>query len=88
MAETNKEAFDFMYSHKNEIEQALAIPLQWERLNDSKAAYIACELDGVSIANEEDWTRMAKFHAEWSKKFADVLLPILQKKFPNVEVPE
>ena len=45
-------------------------------------------IDGIGISDETSWTQMAKFHAEWSKKFADVLLPVLQKKYPSVVVPK
>ena len=38
-------------------------------------------LPGVSIENETDWTQMAKFHAEWSKKFFDVIVPYLKEKY-------
>ena len=38
-------------------------------------------LNNVSIENEDDWTQMAKFHAEWSKKFYDVFVPYLKQKY-------
>ena len=31
----------------------------------------------VSIENEDDWPQMAKFHAEWSKKFYDLIVPYI-----------
>ena len=31
-----------------------------------------------SIENETDWLQMAKFHAHWSKKFYDVIVPYLR----------
>ena len=42
------------------------------------------ELAGVSVTNETDWIRMAKFHAEWSKKFCDTMIPILKEIYPNI----
>ena len=30
------------------------------------------------VKNETDWLQMAKFHAEWSKKFYDVIVPYLR----------
>ena len=32
----------------------------------------------VIIENETDWLQMAKFHAHWSKKFYDVIVPYLR----------
>ncbi len=82
--EKNKEAFDFLYQHKAEIEDKLGVSVKWERGDDFKASHITYELPGVSITNETDWIRMAKFHAEWSKKFCDSILPILKNLYPAI----
>ena len=82
--EKNKDAFDYLFNHKDEIEEKLGEQIKWERANDIKASFVTYELSGVSITNESDWTRMAKFHAEWSKKLCDVILPILKKLYPSV----
>lgn len=76
--ERNKAAFDYLYSHKVEIEDRLGTKLEWLRSDDTKGSYIVIYLEGVSIEKETDWTQMAKFHAEWSKKFYDVLVPFLR----------
>lgn len=75
----NKKAFDLLYSHKDEIETTLGISLKWNRNDDVKSSKIYCQLDNVSIENEVDWLQMARFHAEWSKKFYDVIVPYLLK---------
>ena len=77
----NKEAFDKLYQHKAEIEAALGVQLRWNRFDNNKASTIFYVLDNVSIENETDWTQMAKFHAEWSKKFYDVFVPYLRKMY-------
>lgn len=71
----NKKAFDALVMHKSEIEAALGIALVWNRNNDIKASKVYCQLDNVSIEKEVDWLQMARFHAEWSKKFYDVMVP-------------
>ena len=76
--EDNKAAFDKLFSHKDEIEKQLGVNLNWLRSNDTKGSYITYRLENVSITNEADWLLMAKFHAEWSKKFYDVLVPYLK----------
>lgn len=53
--------------------------LKWNRNDDVKSSKIYCQLDNVSIENEIDWLQMARFHAEWSKKFYDVIVPYLLK---------
>ncbi len=82
--EKNKAAFDFLYKHKEEIEEKFGETIKWERADDNKASYMTYELAGVSIANETDWKRMAKFHAEWGKKLCDVMLPILKELYPGI----
>ena len=79
-AAQNKAAFDRLYSHKDEIEEELGIALTWERADAYKASWISFSLYDVSILNENDWPRMARFHAEWSDKFCTVLLPYLQQE--------
>lgn len=74
----NKAAYDLLYSKKAEIEKTLGTSLIWERGDEIKASYIIVDLLNVSISNEVDWIRMAKFHAEWSKNFCDVLVPYLK----------
>ena len=73
----NKQAFDLLYKHKNEIESKLGIELTWDRADNNKASWMCYYLNGVSITNELDWPRMAKFHAEWSDKICGVMLEYL-----------
>lgn len=73
----NKTAYDTLYAHKSEIEEELGISLTWERANEYKASWLCYHLRDVSIANEADWPRMAKFHAEWSDKICNAVLPYL-----------
>lgn len=75
--EENKKAFDMLMTHKEDIEKALGVSLVWSRGDDIKSSKISYQLNGVSIKNETDWLQMARFHAEWSKKFYDVIVPYL-----------
>ena len=73
-----KDAFDCLYTHKAEIESALGTTLQWNRGDDIKSSKVFIQLSNVSIENETDWLQMANFHAEWTKKFYDVIVPYIQ----------
>lgn len=73
----NKKIFDAVFARKTVIESALPASLVWDRGEDKRSAKIAYELSGVSIANEDDWKRMASFHSEWSKKLYDEIVPIV-----------
>ena len=79
----NKEAFDYLFGFKDEIEAKLDTSLIWSRGEDTKSSKVHIRLHDVNIENEEDWVRMAKFHSEWSKKFYDVIVPYLKAKYMN-----
>ena len=74
----NKAVFDMLYGHKEEIEKAFGVPLTWDRADSCKSCGISYRLEDVSITREEDWPRMARFHAEWSKRICGVILPYLK----------
>lgn len=74
----NKSAFDLLAANKDEIEKNLNTKLIWERKDDLLSSKIYITLENVNINNESDWEQIAQFHAEWSKKFYDVLVPYLE----------
>ncbi|EDS74502.1 hypothetical protein CLOSPI_02087 [Thomasclavelia spiroformis DSM 1552] len=76
--EINKKTFDMLIVNKEKIEAGLGISLSWNRNDEAKASKIFYQLNNVSIENEVDWLQMARFHAEWSKKFYDVIVPYLR----------
>ena len=73
----NKAAFDYLYARKDEIEKAMGAPLNWFRF-EGKASYVSYCL-AMGIEDESNWPKLAKFHAEWSKKFYDVFVPLLRE---------
>lgn len=77
-ANENKIAFDNVMLHKLEIELNLGVNLEWDRGDDVKRSIISYRLENVSIYNENDWLQIAKFHAKWSKKFIDAIVPYLK----------
>lgn len=76
-AAKNKAVFDRLIVHKDDIEKALGVSLVWDRLDDCKASTITYTLSNMGLKDETSWTRMAKFHAEWSYKFYRVMVPYL-----------
>lgn len=76
-ANQNKAAFDLLYSHKAEIEKTLGVSLTWDRANECRASGISFHLYDVSITNDADWPRMANFHAEWSDRICNAVIPYL-----------
>lgn len=76
--EMNKSAYDYLFARKDEVEAKLGIPLNWWRF-DGKSSYIDYHIDSLGIKDETNWLQMAKFHAEWTKKFYDVFIPMLKE---------
>lgn len=73
--EENKRIFDNLFAIKSAIEDNLGVSLTWHRGDNIKSSKIFYQLCDVSITNEADWQQMAFFHAKWSKKFYDVIVP-------------
>lgn len=84
-ANKNKEVFDMLLSHKGEIEEAMGVALVWDRSQESKFSNISYVMDGIGIADETEWKRIAKFHAEWSDKMLKAVLPYLVDNYSAVE---
>ena len=80
--EKNKEAYDILFSHKDEIEEKVGVKLNWDRADSFKSSWVNYHMDGVSITNVEDWAKMADFLGEWSAKLRRVMVPYLQDSFP------
>ena len=80
LKDANKRAFDKLKCYKDKIEKELGVNLIWNRSDDIKSSKVLYEISGVSIEKESDWPQMAKFHAEWSKKFYEVIVPYLTDK--------
>ena len=76
--EINKSAYDYLYARKDEIETKLGTPLNWWRF-EGKTSYVDYHIEGLGIKDETNWLQMAKFHAEWTKKFYDVFVPLLKE---------
>ena len=70
----NKRIFDALFARKAEIESELGVQLIWNRGEDQKSSKVSYEQKGISINNEDDWLRMSRFHAEWSKKIYDAVV--------------
>lgn len=79
-AAQNKAAFDMLCTHKGEIEGELGVPLSWDRGEKCKASTVSYKLKDVSVTNEADWPRMAKFLAEWSDRLCNVILPYFSER--------
>lgn len=54
----NKERFDQLFAHKDEIEKAFGAPLSWERLDKKRASRIAFRFPGLGLRTKEQWPEL------------------------------
>lgn len=73
----NRNNFEKLFAIRNEIESKLGAELLWDKSSTNKHRKIDIELLDVSIENKNDWEEMAKFQAQWAKKFYEVLVPYI-----------
>ncbi len=79
--ERNKQLFDYLYSHKAEIEEHLSLKPVWSRLEDLKASRIYYSTDSMDVSNENDWPRMAEFHTKFASEMGTAFSPFLERYF-------
>ena len=79
----NKEAFDLLCSHKEEIETMVGKPLKWDRANEYKASWIVNYLDEKVVTNKDDWKDMAEYHSQMSRKILEACYPYLNEKYKS-----
>jgi hypothetical protein len=55
----SKELYDSLFAHREEIERAMGIGLDWRRLDDKKASRIVLEKE-FGIDDQDDWPSMKR----------------------------
>lgn len=69
----NKSLFDYLHESKDKIEEELGYELEWARLNDKKASYIAI-IKNSNIRDESNWDKLIKWQLDTASKFYDVFV--------------
>ena len=54
----NKDLFDNLYEHKEEIESKLGFKMHWERLNDKKASRIKSYIPGLNFNKQSNYPEL------------------------------
>ncbi len=75
----NKAAFDRLLRHRPEIEAALGVTLTWSRGEQTKSSKVFHQLSHVGVEREADWPQIAQFHAQWSRRFYEILVPYVRE---------
>ena len=66
----NKPLFDYLFEFKEDIESDVGFELNWQRLDNKKAAYINISSD-FNIDNENDWSKAIKWHLDMASRLYD-----------------
>ena len=73
----NKEIFDHIASHKQEIESQIGMQLDWQRLDEKRACRISITKP-YSYKNTADHQPIAELFTSYSTKFWHVIVPYFQ----------
>lgn len=68
---SSKAIFDVIYSHKDEIESEISMPILWSSKDENRACSISVVLLNADFTNTEEWPTIAAFHAKMLKELAD-----------------
>lgn len=77
----NKERFDYMRQHKEEIEVAMGFPLFWQRLDNKKSSLICTYIKGLDFKAQDNYPELMNEAIDLVVKMRDVL-----KKYIQVEL--
>ena len=66
----SKAVFDIFFSHKEEIEKKITLPVEWDRKEADRACSISVSIE-ADVINRDEWEKIARFHAEMTKQLAD-----------------
>lgn len=72
--EKNKRIFDALYSHKEEIESKISMPISWNRKDDNRSCSIDVVLDNADFMDQTQWDSISSFHAKMTKEIADYIV--------------
>jgi hypothetical protein len=68
----NKELYDSIYEHKDEIENKLQLELDWQRLDDKKASRIVYRIQGLNFDDHSNYEKLMNEMIDKAVLFANV----------------
>lgn len=72
---TNKEIFDYLHSHEEEIEAKYGAKLVWQRLSDKISCRIREDVDNLSYLDPNDWNEIFEYFVSSANKFMNAFSP-------------
>ena len=68
----NKDLFDELYTHKEEIEEKLGFKLDWDRLDNKQASRIKYYIEGLNFDNHSNYEQLIGKSIDTAIKMRDV----------------
>ncbi len=75
--DVNKQAFDKLFTFKNQIDKSVEKSLVWERMDDSVTSRIKWQLDDVNVFDEKDHSKMIDFLIKTMVKMYKTFEPLV-----------
>ena len=69
----NKDHFDIIHQHKDEIESELGFALSWKRMDSKKSSLICTYIDGLDFKSQENYPELINRSIDLVVKLRDVL---------------
>lgn len=69
----NKDRFDIIHQHKDEIESELGFALSWKRMDSKKSSLICTYIDGLDYKSQENYPELINRSIDLVVKLRDVL---------------
>ena len=74
----NKELFDELLEHKEEIEQKAGLTLIWNRLDDKKACLISADIKGLNFSNQSNYDDLMKKSIDYVVRLRTAFAPFIK----------
>ena len=82
--EKNKRLFDYLYAHKEDIEQQFEGQLTWQRLDERKGCRIRIDRNDLSYLEPEQQEEIFHFFIDTSNKLMKAFSPYAKKYNSNL----
>lgn len=76
--EDNNELFEYLFNHKELIEEELGIELFWRNKENNKSSSIGI-IRNIDSTNKDNWDECIKWHMDMAEKFNKVFAPIVKE---------
>lgn len=73
----NKEFFDSLQSHKNEIEQTIGFELDWDRLDGKKASVVCMTIPGLNFNKQDNYHELMNKTIDMVLSFRSAFKPYI-----------